>query len=302
MAHTDPVTEDTTAVDSAGLAPLPVRVRFCHAAVERVARGARVQILHIKGPAAHPSLRDRSRTGSDADVIVRPDQATRLVDALLSAGWSMRARFATGSVFEHAATLWHVHWGYVDVHRAFPGVGVPAEVAFGRMWRDRRTIDLAGVACAVPSVPAQALLHILHEARERLGEQHGADVRSAWVEADPDLRAAVAGLRDELRAEVAFAAATGGLERYQDHPEYRLWRHMRFGGSRLDEWRSRFAAAPSRRRALVVIARSLRANTDHLAMDLGREPTRRERRAAELRRVRTVVRDLTRLVRPRGSR
>ena len=40
----------------------------------------------------------------------------------------MRARFATGSVFEHAATLWHVHWGYVDVHRAFPGVGVPAEV------------------------------------------------------------------------------------------------------------------------------------------------------------------------------
>lgn len=297
MAHTEAVTEDTLPVDSAGLAPLRIRVRFAHAAVETVARAAGTPILHVKGPAAHPTLRDAGRTGTDADVIVHPAQAARLVEALIAEGWDMRARFETGSVFEHAATLWHTHWGYVDVHRDFPGVGVPAAQAFDRLWRDRESLDLAGVLCSVPSIEAQALLLVLHEARERLGDGVDEDVRRAWTHAGDDLRTQVAALRDELDAQVAFAAATGELEQYRDHPQYRLWRHMRHGGSRLDEWRARSAAAPTRRQAVALIARSLRVNVDHLAMDLGRAPTRRERAAAWFERIGTAGRDLGRLAR-----
>lgn len=301
MAHTEGVTEDPQDVDSAGLAPLRIRVRFSHAAVERVARAAGIPILHVKGPAAHPTLRDAQRTGTDADVIVRPGHADALVTALLTAGWAMRARFETGSVFEHAATLWHPHWGYVDVHRAFPGIGVPEDDAFTRLWQDRQELELAATTCAVPSIAGQALLLVLHEAREPLGEGHDEDVRRAWIDADPELRAQVATLRDELQAQIAFAAAEGTLEQYRDHPHYRLWRHMRFGGSRLDEWRARSAAAPTRRAAARLLVRSLAVNVDHLAMDLGRPPTRREQLAAWWHRITTAVRDLVRLVRRRGG-
>jgi hypothetical protein len=126
----------------------------------------------------------------------------------------------------------------------------------------------------VPSVPAQAVLLVLNAARSRTTAKP--DVRTAWRDADEDRRAAIDVLVAELDARVAFAAATGGLDRYRHERDYRLWKIVSEGGSRSAEWRARVRAAPDLRSALRVAARAPKVNVDHLAHRLGRAPTRGE--------------------------
>ena len=58
--------------------PLPVRLRFGHAALQHVADDIAVDVLHIKGAAVDPTLRPPDLYGTDVDVIVRPAQFPRL--------------------------------------------------------------------------------------------------------------------------------------------------------------------------------------------------------------------------------
>ena len=81
--------------------PLKVGVRLTHAAVQAIADEAGVDVLHIKGPAVHPSLLatveeegpdgetvvvPRDRGSIDADVLVRPRHVVRLLDAMRDDG------------------------------------------------------------------------------------------------------------------------------------------------------------------------------------------------------------------------
>lgn len=270
--------------------PTVVRVELGHAAAQVVADRSDVRMLHIKGPALDPRLRRGRAPSTDADVLVDPDEVDRLLDDLVAAGWDLRASFRSGSIFEHAATLWHEHWGYLDVHRRFPGVTLPPATAFARLWAERAGTELAGRACPVPSLAAQGLLLVLHEARGPLPlEQH------AWwaeIREDAGLEAAVVGLRDELGAHVAFAAATGDLEAHRDDPSYRLWRHARGGGSRWGEWRARVVSAPTWRARARLLGRGLLVNEDHLAMRLGRAPTTGELLRESLARLRRALTEL----------
>lgn len=252
-------------------APLRVRVQFGHAAVQVVADERRIDVLHIKGVAIDRSLTDGTRSGADADILVRPSQARALVAALRSRGWQPYSGFETGSPFGHAETLCHPQWGYVDVHRFFPGTTVPPGAAFDRLWRDRAERHLAAVACAVPSLDAQVALLVLNAARP--GGHGPRDLATAWEPATPERRAAVLRLVDELGATVAFAAATGDLERHRGARDYDLWKVVTQGGTRLEEWRARIKAAPTRRDALRVALRAPLVNTDQLAHRLGRRPT-----------------------------
>lgn len=274
--------------------PLSVRVLFSHAAIQQVAEQKGVDILHIKGPAIDPRLQPTPRGSTDADVIVRPQHVDRFIRALKAAGWAHRASFASGSVFEHAATLWHDHWGYVDVHRRFPGISIRSSAAFDRLWRERGEVVLAEQRCAVPSVTAQALLLILHTARSAAQPDQAPDLRLTWFDASEDFRASVMRLRDEFGAQLAFAAALGHLEDYRDHPEYALWQHMRAGGSRTAQLRARLQAAPSSLAAARIMVRSALINRDHLAMRLGRRPTQREVLAEQAARARQLFRDTRR--------
>jgi hypothetical protein len=254
--------------------PLPVRLRFGHAAIQRVAGEVGADILHIKGAAVDPSLRPGGYAGSDVDVLVRPAHVDRLDAAMRRHGWHLYSTFEYGSPFGHAQTYLHDAWGYIDLHRFFPGNRIEPTRAFDRFWSDRHVIEIAGVGCQAPSVPAQAVLLVLTAARTPTRAKP--DVGPVWRNADAERRAEMDALVLALGARVAFAAATGGLERYRRERDYRLWKIASEGGSRSAEWWARMRAAPDLRSALRIAVRAPLVNIDHLAHRIGRAPTRGE--------------------------
>ncbi len=273
-----------------GQMPIGARVHLAHAVVQKLADDRGIDLLHLKGPAVLPGLRAGARQSSDVDVLVRPSHLHLLVTALESVGWEQRTDFATGSVFAHAANWWHDGWGWVDVHVSWPGVTIDAETAFDILSRDRVEHPIAHRDCPVPSRTAQRLVLVLHAARSG----GVADVEDAWTAAEADEQAEVRRLTAELGAEVALAAGIGELELHRGAPTYALWHQFVHGGSRLDEWRARLAAAPGARAKAGLLTSALRVNRDHLRMELGHAPTRREVRARQLRRLRRAIDDVAR--------
>ncbi len=259
------------------------RVHLAHAVVQHLAEGAAVDLLHIKGPAVLPDLRPPDRSSTDVDVLVRPSHLHRLVTALESAGWTKRTDFATGSVFAHAANWWHDDWGWVDVHVHWPGVRLDPEAAFDVWSAGATTQDIAHRPCPVPDRTGQLLVLVLHAARS----VDRSDVDYAWSRADDDQRADARRRARVLDSEVALAAALGELERFRDDPSYALWKLMsQGGGSRIAEWRARFAATSGARQRARLVSASFRVNRDHLGMELGHPPTRSEIRQRQLLRLR----------------
>ncbi len=276
--------------------PVSTRVHFTHAVLQFLADEAGVRLLHIKGPALNPALLQRSEDGTpvprqstDADILVEPARASDFLARLTECRFRRVASFATGSPFGHAATIWADDLGYADVHRFFPGVGIPADEAFEALWADRDTMMLAGRPCAVPSLDAQRLIILLHAAR---GGGRGANDREvAWEGATAQERGRVRDLAGAFGAEVPLAAAIGELDRYAEAPEYDLWDQFANnpGHTRTEEWRARFRAARTVREKATVVRRSAMVNTDHLAMELGRPPSRREVAAAWFARIRRAI-------------
>jgi hypothetical protein len=273
-----------------GQMPTGARVHLAHAVVQKLAADRDIDLLHLKGPAILPGLRAGDRQSSDVDVLVRPSHLFLLIAALESVGWEQWTEFATGSVFAHAANWWHDKWGWVDVHVSWPGVTIDAEEAFDVLARGGTIHEIAHRPCPVPDRTAQRLILVLHAARSG----GAADVEGAWAGADADEQAEVRRLAAELGAEVALAAGIGELELHRGAPTYALWHHFVHGGTRLDEWRARLAAASSPRAKAELITSALRVNRDHLRMELGHPPTRREVRARQARRLRRVLGEIAR--------
>ena len=256
--------------------PTPVRVELAHAAVQRLAEEVGVDVLHIKGPAVHPGLRTRVSTGSDVDVIVRPDAVERLMAALDGHGWAVETTFETGGAFAHAANLYHPSWGLLDVHRHYPGMDRDPARSFAALWRDRMSLDLGHVACPVPDPLAQSLVLLLHSARSgHVGPEHP-DVAPNWTDRTPEEREAIRTLAAETGATVALAAATGTLEQFAGTPEAALWEVFAHGGDRLDEWGARLRAARGPRAKAAVAVRALAVNRYYLGQRLGHPPSRGE--------------------------
>ncbi|MFE5670494.1 nucleotidyltransferase family protein [Agromyces sp. NPDC056523] len=254
--------------------PLQVRLRFGHAAIQYLADTIGADLLHIKGVAVDPSLRPGGYSGSDVDVLVRPEHVRELDAAMRRHGWRLYSTFEWGSPFGHAQTYLHDAWGYIDLHRFFPGIRVAPDRAFDRLWADSHEASIAGVGCRVPSEPAQAVLLVLNAARSTKDSKP--DVRIAWNEAPPERRSEMQALVADLDAPVAFAAATGTLDRYRGERDFELWRIVSQGGSRTAEWWARVRAAPTFVSALRIVGRAALVNIDHLSHRLGRPPTRTE--------------------------
>ena len=276
-----------------------MRLRFGRAALQLVADEIGADVLHIKGEAADPSLRPGEASGTDVDVLVRPAHVVALDRALRARGWRVYSTFVYGSPFGHAQTYFHDAWGYLDLHRWFPGIRAAPETAFELMWAESQTVEFAGVGCRVPSVAAQATLLVLNGAR---GARGGADLAFSWTDASLDHRTEVEELVDVLDAHVAFAAATGDLERFRGERDYRLWKVVSEGGTRSEEWWARVRSAPSLGEALRIAARAPLVNVEHLSIELGRAPTRREIAVAFLARPRRMLSETWAALRRRGGR
>lgn len=247
-----------------------MRIRLGHALIERVAEKHDVNLLHIKGYSADDGLYQPGRVSSDVDVLIHPEHVSKLVEALQTKGWRTVTRFTTGSVFQHAMTLWHYTWGYVDIHRSFPGVDLPPNEFFEQLWRSRTTQLIAAVECNVPEPHHQALLIVLHAARDPYrGTSDVRHLRETMPQEDWDVLRILA---ERYGAGLAFAAATGALADFEDHPAHDIWAVVSAGGSRMQLLQARARAARSLRGRAKILLSSVTANRDHLRMALQREP------------------------------
>jgi hypothetical protein len=258
--------------DAQAQVPLSVRLLLGRGAAQLLADEAGADILHIKGDAVADEFGLDGGSGSDVDVLVRPAHVDRLHAVLIAHGWTVYSTFTYGSPFGHAQTYVHGIWGYLDLHRLFPGIRRDAALAFDTLWEGRMTASFADVAVSVPSLTGQRLILLLNAARSpRPGV-----VQTLWTDAAGPDRAAVTALADVLDARVALAAATGDLERFRTDRAYALWRVISQGGSRSEEWRARIHAAPTRREQLEIALRAPLVNVEHLEHRLGRAPTTAE--------------------------
>ena len=264
------------------------RVHLSHAVVQHLAERAGADVLHLKGPAMFPGLRDPERTSSDVDVLVRPRHLTLLIDALEAHGWERRTDFETGSPFAHAANWWHPAWGWADVHVAWPGAGIPAEDVFDQLAAPGATQLIAHHECPVPDRIGQRLILLLHYART----PRGSDKEWAWDKAPEADQEAVRVLAAQLGADVALAAALGELHLHRSHPDHDLWLHFSQGGDRLSEWQARMSSARGTRARLRLALAMVRVNRDYLAIELGRAPTREDVRRRQRERLQRAVADL----------
>ena len=297
--------------------PLAVGIRFTHASLQALAEDAGVDLLHIKGPAVdehlldgeqstdpetgQPVFRSEVRPSIDADVLVRPSHLRALLEEMRRHGWSTVYRFEDGSPFEHASTMHHIVLAYLDVHRTFPGIGIHPELAFERLWADRRPALIAGYPCEVPSLIGQRLILLLHAARGPV-EGH-VDVRRSWTDATEAERGEVEQLARDLRAMVALAAATGRLDDFRTSREHDLWAALSSGEtSPVKVWAARVRAAPTPRDRVRTGVRLVLPKPGRLQESLGRPPTRREVAAAYLARVRWGVAEVGRFVQTRWRR
>ena len=155
----------TRGTDSACARLLPAD---CRHALHRYSACQRLRFL--------PEIYRKGRYSSDADLLVRPSHVDRFVEILLADGWRIQAHFETGSVFEHAITLYHASWGLTDIHRFFPGLGRHGdyEKAFERVWAARKTRMIAHRPCTIPSDLDARLLVVLH--RARAASRYSADI------------------------------------------------------------------------------------------------------------------------------
>ncbi|GAA4374213.1 hypothetical protein [Agromyces bauzanensis] len=244
-----------------------MRLHLGRAAVQVLADRSHIDLLHIKGDAVESAVRPLSSPGSDVDVLVRPEHTVVLDHALRSVGWRIYSTFLGGSPFGHAQTYLHETWGFLDMHRSFPGIGIAPSPAFERLWAARRTIEFAGVDCPVPSLPAQSVIVILNAARAR----RPLDPDGAWNNADR--RREIEIEIDELKAGLAFDAAFGRIDDHRGAREYRLWKATTEGGGRVEEWLGRVQAAPTVHDRIVVVLRAPLVNKAHLEHALGRRPS-----------------------------
>ena len=290
--------------------PWSVGIRFTHAALQVLAEGNGIDLLHIKGPAVDDQLlavrppedppvmaaKPLARQSIDADVLVRPAHVDRLFEVMHQHGWTTAYDFADGSAFEHAATMTHPVLATADVHRRFPGIGLDASVAFERLWAERHMVLIAGTPCFVPSVTAQRLVLIIHAARG--GALHHSDIERSWTLATDDERLAVQHLAHELGAEVALAAGTGRLAEYEGTRGYELWRALSTREqSRVRIWVARVKSEPTASGALRSAIHLILPNPRRLRATLGRRPTARDMARAYAERARWGLAEVAQLVR-----
>ncbi|GGH63012.1 nucleotidyltransferase family protein [Rothia aerolata] len=257
--------------------PLEARIRLSHAYFQNLANKNSIDLLHIKGYAFGTDTYREKRKSSDVDILVRPAHVARLMYLLQADGWRILTHFETGSIFEHAATLYHPSWGLADVHRYFPGIGYfDRALAFDKLWSTRRTKDIAHFPCDVPSVVDARVIVVVHGARS-FAPKHP-DVEHLQRSLKPADWQQMRQRAEELDCMVAFDTALGNIEHHANHPHYLLWKSVSTRMPSYVQWKARLSLEEKLSEKLRILHQIISVNEDHLAMKLGHEPSADERR------------------------
>ncbi|WP_326503521.1 nucleotidyltransferase family protein [Rothia nasimurium] len=254
--------------------PLALRIQLSHAYFQHLALTHHLDILHVKGYAFAQEIYRPGRTSTDVDLLVRPSQVDQLVELALADGWEILAHFETGSIFEHAMTLYHGAWGLVDIHRYFPGLGPADGSAFDTLWKERRTKLIANYPCNLPSLTDSRITVVVHGARS-IAERNS-DIAYLKETLSPQDWEVMQARVPELQADLAYAAALGKLEEFSHHPDYLLWKSVSEDTPNHLRWRARFKHAQGLGAKVKVALSILLVNKDHLAMELGHAPSKAE--------------------------
>lgn len=264
---------ETASASAVSELPLAARVRLAHAMADHLLSRAGVRVLHHKGYAAAPGVYTAQRQSTDVDLLVAPEDQDRAIEALRTSGWTLVTGYAEGSIFRHAACLWHEHLGYVDIHRRLPGFTAEPREVFEQMWSQRSRGVLAARSCPVPSVDDQRLVVLIHAARDPVrGDRDAAHLREVLCAADWER------LRRRARqfgAESAWYVSTGE-DLGADPQEAALWQAVRDDVDSAALLQARLRAADPGLDRLRVLGGALRVNRGHLRMRLGREPQLRD--------------------------
>lgn len=254
--------------------PLPVRIQLSHAYFQHLADRHEIDLLHIKGYAFANEVYRPGRSSTDVDVLVRPAHLDRLIQIALADGWEIMAHFETGSIFEHAMTLYHGSWGLVDIHRYFPGIGDSQGSAFDTLWQQRRSRNIAHYPCQLPSLVDSRIIVVVHGARSN--DTPNPDIRFLQDTLAPADWEQMQQRLPELEAQLAFAAALGKLDSFTHHPDYYLWKSVSENIPDHLRWKARFYHARGLAEKFRLLINILRVNQDHLAMELGHAPSKKE--------------------------
>ncbi len=254
--------------------PLKARIVLSHAHLQNLAERKGINLLHVKGYIFGQDTYRDQRTSTDVDVLVRPSQVDAFIEAVLEAGWEVMTSFETGSDFHHAMTIYHPTWGLADIHREFPGLGKKPELTFDRLWAQRRQKNMGGYPCDTTSLQDSRIIVYVHSARStsivKPDVQYLDELLSAQEKEALEVRV------QELEAELAYAAALGRIDQYQDRKDYLVWKTASEKTSDLTRWYARVQAAPSLGAKAQTVLDIFRVNRDHLAMELGHEPSKQE--------------------------
>lgn len=279
--------------------PPSVSVRLAHACAQTLVAEAGYRCLHAKGWALPDELRERRGGGTDVDLLVSPIDADDVAQVLAAHGWEQRTSFGKGSVFEHAATFYNPVWGTIDLHRTYPGLDTSPECAFDAMWAERETRIIGGVECPVPCDDHHRLILLLHAARA--GNRSSADFALGWSELSDAHRWRIRRAANLLGAGVPLAIFVDGINPAQvKGPRVHLWAALSRRAGTTDLWTARVRDVKSLRQAAELLADALTANSDHLALSLGHEPSARELVVEQCRRAAVLGRWVLRRVSGRG--
>ncbi|MCJ1682419.1 nucleotidyltransferase family protein [Rathayibacter sp. VKM Ac-2928] len=255
--------------------PLAAAVGLVHALVDDLARGAGIRALFLKGPIADAHRIRRPHPSSDADVLVAPGDADRLLTLLGERGWSVRPGSAAHRAFvTHSITLLHPSWPCdIDVHTSWPGFFIDPQLAFEVLWRTRCEVVVAGVPVRAIGFDTSVVVSALHSLRspyqqrsEEEFEELVAVVAARGREEAVVARAAELGCLEPIAPFLARIGATVALPARPSR-QYALWRLRTRRPSRTADWLLAIDQAPTLAERLVLLRRALHPAGRDLVID-----------------------------------
>lgn len=181
-------------------------VLLATALVNHLAASAGLPALFIKGPGAGMMGLRENHVSADVDVLVRPEQLTRMVELLRGRGWLERpSDLPVIRHYTHSRTLYHPQWNCdIDVHNRFPGMEASPPSAFETLWRGKQYLLMAGRDVPVPSIPAAVIFQALHSLRNMEDSRHRSDYSALLQRVDVSMHQDIGDLSVELQATAAL--------------------------------------------------------------------------------------------------